>query len=65
MKRVTKDQAIRIVDFLSGTVYAIGGDLQKIGGEIFLCTPKNMNVQGKITGDDEKGKTNNDIGIDF
>ncbi|HHX16454.1 MAG TPA: cell division protein SepF [Mollicutes bacterium] len=65
MKRVTKDQAKRIVDFLSGTVYAIGGDLQKIGGEIFLCTPKNMNVQGKITGDDEKGKTNNDIGIDF
>lgn len=65
MKRVTKDQAKRIVDFLSGTVYAIGGDLQKIGGEIFLCTPKNMNVQGKITGDDEKDKTNNDIGIDF
>lgn len=65
MKRVTKDQAKRIVDFLSGTVYAIGGDLQKIGGEIFLCTPKNINVQGKITGDDEKGKTNNDIGIDF
>ncbi len=65
LKRVTPDQAKRIVDFLSGTVYAIGGDLQKIGGEIFLCTPKNMNVQGKITGDDEKGKTNNDIGIDF
>ena len=43
MKRVTPDQAKRIVDFLSGTVYAIGGDLQKIGGGIFLCTPKNVN----------------------
>ena len=31
MKRVTPDQAKRIVDFLSGTVYALGGDLQKIG----------------------------------
>ena len=39
MKRVTPDQAKRIVDFLSGTVYAISGDLQKIGAGIFLCTP--------------------------
>ena len=46
MKRVTPDQAKRIIDFLSGTVYAIGGDLQKIGGGIFLCTPKNVNVEG-------------------
>ena len=29
LKRVTSDQAKRIVDFLSGTIYAIGGDLQK------------------------------------
>ena len=56
MKRVTPDQAKRIVDFLSGTVYAIGGDLQKIGGGIFLCTPKNVNVEGTITEEDEKGK---------
>lgn len=67
LKRVTTDQAKRIVDFLSGTVYAIGGDLQKIGGGIFLCTPKNMNVQGKITGDEDKDKThdNSDIDIDW
>lgn len=56
MKRVTPDQAKRIVDFLSGTVYAIGGDLQKIGGGIFLCTPKNVNVEGSITEEEEKGK---------
>ena len=53
MKRVTPDQAKRIVDFLSGTVYALGGDLQKIGGGIFLCTPKNINVEGKITEDND------------
>ena len=49
LKRVTPDQAKRIVDFLSGTIYAIGGDLQKLGGGIFLCTPKNVNVEGKIS----------------
>ena len=67
LKRVTSDQAKRIVDFLSGTIYAIGGDLQKIGGGIFLCTPNNVNVQGKIT-DDTDGKDihdNDDINIEW
>lgn len=54
MKRVTSEQAKRIIDFLSGTVYAIGGDLQKIGVGIFLCTPKNVNVEGSITDEDNK-----------
>ena len=56
MKRVTPDQAKRIVDFLSGTVYALEGDLQKIGAGIFLCTPKNVDVEGAITDDDDKSK---------
>ena len=56
LKRVTPDQAKRIVDFLSGTIYAIGGDLQKLGGGIFLCTPNTVNVEGKITDDGLKGK---------
>jgi cell division inhibitor SepF len=65
MKRVTPDQAKRIVDFLSGTVYAIGGDLQKIGGGIFLCTPKNVNVEGTISEDEEKGKKKNDPDLEW
>lgn len=51
LKRVTPDQAKRIVDFLYGTIYAISGDLQKLGGGIFLCTPNNVNVEGKISED--------------
>ena len=51
LKRVTPDQAKRIVDFLYGTIYAIGGDLQKLGGGIFLCTPNNVNVEGSISED--------------
>lgn len=54
MKRVTAEHAKRIIDFLSGTVYAIGGDLQKIGVGIFLCTPKNVNVEGSISEEDKK-----------
>ena len=51
LKRVTPDVAKRIVDFLYGCIYAIGGDLQKLGGGIFLCTPNNVNVEGKISED--------------
>ena len=51
LKRVTSDQAKRIIDFLSGCIYAIGGTMQKVGVGIYLCAPKNVNVQGKITED--------------
>lgn len=55
LKRVTPEIAKRIVDFLSGSVYAISGDLQKLGNGIFLCTPNNVPVEGKIS-DGEKNK---------
>lgn len=70
LKRVTPDQAKRIVDFLSGTLYAIGGGLEKLGGGVFLCTPNNVNVEGKISDDREttnknsKTKANKDEEID-
>lgn len=57
LKRVTPDVAKRIVDFLYGTIYAIGGDLQKLGGGIFLCTPNNVNVEGNISDDQPATKT--------
>ena len=56
LKRVTSDQAKRIIDFLSGCIYAIGGTMQKIGVGIYLCTPKNVNVKGKISDESEKNK---------
>lgn len=49
LQRIEADQAKRIVDFLSGTVYAIGGDIQKIGMNIILCTPDNVEVSGNIS----------------
>ncbi|OIU72297.1 cell division protein SepF [Rossellomorea aquimaris] len=49
LQRIQHDQAKRIVDFLSGTVYAIGGDIQRVGMDIFLCTPDNVEVSGNIS----------------
>ncbi len=56
LKRVTSDQAKRIIDFLSGCIYAIGGTMQKVGVGIYLCAPKNVDVQGKISEDNAKDK---------
>ena len=67
LKRVTSDQAKRLIDFLTGTIYAIGGDLQKLGNGIYLCTPNNVNVQGKMSEGEEKEKkqTKFESEIDF
>jgi cell division inhibitor SepF len=49
LQRIDRDQGKQIVDFLSGAVYALGGNIQKIGASIFLCTPDNVEVSGNIS----------------
>jgi cell division inhibitor SepF len=49
LQRIDKEQGIRIIDFLSGTVYALGGDIQRIGTDIFLCAPDTVEVDGAIS----------------
>lgn len=49
LQRIDKEQGIRIIDFLSGTVYALGGDIQRIGTDIFLCAPDSVEVAGAIS----------------
>lgn len=49
LERIEHHQAKRIVDFLSGTVYAVNGDIQKLGTQTFLCTPDNIEVSGSIS----------------
>lgn len=61
LKRVTNDQARRIIDFLSGTLYAIGGELQRLGNGIYLCTPKNVNVEGRISDEESEKKAKSKI----
>ncbi|MDD4493378.1 MAG: cell division protein SepF, partial [Eubacteriales bacterium] len=51
-----KNLAQRIVDFLSGSVYALNGNIQKVANCIFLIAPQNVDIQGGIKEDfDEKG----------
>lgn len=49
LQRVRQDLAVRIVDFLSGTVYALNGSISKVGPGIFLCTPDHVEIVGTIS----------------
>ena len=46
MEGLDVDTAQRIIDFTSGSTYAIDGNLQKISHYIFILTPKGVDVSG-------------------
>ncbi|AIS09113.1 Cell division protein sepF [Lactobacillus helsingborgensis] len=47
--RMEDASARRIVDFITGTVYALNGEIQRIGDKIFLATPPKFVTNGKIS----------------
>ena len=48
MENVDKAMARRVVDFLSGCVYALEGDVKKIAKSAYLFCPHNMDVVGDL-----------------
>ena len=46
LEGIDVDIAQRIIDFTSGSCYAIGGNLQKISHYIFIITPASVDVSG-------------------
>ena len=45
LKRVERETARRIIDFLSGTVYALDGVMRPVGDEVVLCAPGGVDVK--------------------
>jgi cell division inhibitor SepF len=48
MENVDKAMARRVVDFLSGCVYALEGDVKKIAQSAYLFCPHNVGVIGDL-----------------
>lgn len=46
--------AKHMTDFISGAVYAIGGNMKKIGRNILVCAPKNVDIDAGIDLADNK-----------
>ncbi len=53
-QKMDNQQARRVVDFLSGVIFAIDGEISRIGEAIFLCTPHDFTVEGDITENSRK-----------
>ncbi len=48
LEKAEPELARRVVDFISGAIYALNGNLQKVGNNIFLVVPSNMDIQSEI-----------------
>jgi cell division inhibitor SepF len=46
LEDIEKADAQRIIDFLSGAVYALEGSIQKVTTGIFLIAPNNVDIMG-------------------
>lgn len=46
--KIDKSSAQRIIDFLSGTVYALNGSVKQAGDEVFVFAPNNLPIDGEI-----------------
>lgn len=56
LENADRNLAKRIVDFVSGTTYALNGNMQKVGNGIFLFVPSNVDISGEAKEDlKEKG----------
>ncbi|MCK8827616.1 cell division protein SepF [Natroniella acetigena] len=51
LTEVKRRLATRIIDFVSGTSYALGGNIEKVGEDIFLFTPKSVTISYGIEED--------------
>lgn len=56
LEYVNKDVARRIIDFISGAVYSLDGNIQKISNSIFLVAPFNYEITNEVLKEDIKSK---------
>ena len=56
LEYVNKDVARRIIDFISGGVYALDGHIQKISNSIFLIAPMNYEITNEMAREEIKSK---------
>lgn len=48
LQRMPLDSRQRLTDFLNGVVYGVDGAIKRLSDEVLLCSPKNLQVAGKI-----------------
>lgn len=55
LESANREASRRIIDFLSGVVYANNGNIKKVAKSTYICTPDAVNVMGELMLDDFDG----------
>ncbi len=55
LEKLDKDVSRRVVDFLSGAVYGLDGNIQKVANGIFLIAPYTVGIMGDFKDELTKG----------
>ena len=61
LENVGKEDARRILDFMSGAAFMVEGTIQKVSNLIYLITPKNVEIQNDL----EQGQYNKQQKMSF
>ncbi|TYQ15776.1 UNVERIFIED_CONTAM: cell division inhibitor SepF [Acetivibrio alkalicellulosi] len=48
LSSLEKDTAQRVVDFLSGSIYGLDGNIQKVSNDIFIVAPNNVDIMSHV-----------------
>ncbi len=66
LEQTDLDTAKRIIDFVSGSAFALNGNFQKISSQIFIFTPPHIDINSTISHSEVEaftgGRANNDSG---
>jgi cell division inhibitor SepF len=45
LQNINEEDSVRALDFFSGAVFALGGQINRIQGDLFLVTPQTVNIR--------------------
>lgn len=63
LHKLDREYAQRTIDFLTGVVFALDGNIQKIGQNVILCYPASIGVSGTITLSNDESEDNDDLSL--
>ena len=61
LEKMTKEDARRMIEFLSGVIYSISGGIKRIKNDTFLLAPNNVDVSAAMEQQMNQQQVNRDI----
>ncbi len=65
LENTNRETARRLIDFLSGVAYALGGGVEKVADNTYAITPSNVAVSKENVGSSPAEADTNEAGISF